>query len=115
MHDGPPDGQTAQVWEHGDYLGRVRIASEDSEGGGPWYQSAYRAAVRVFGAGSYELRRGDDKQHEGRHDSVDSMTGRVATTANSAKAIDARSSCPFGNARDGTQLLPGAIWPQFIE
>jgi len=57
--DGPPDRQTVHVWEHGEYLGRVQIESEDSRGGGPWYQTAYRAAVRVLGAGSYELRCGN--------------------------------------------------------
>ena len=59
LYDRPPDSQTVHVWEPGEYLGRVQIEFEDSRGGGPWYQTVYRAAVRAFGAGSYEPRRGD--------------------------------------------------------
>jgi len=56
------DRPTVHVWEHGEYLGQARIESEDSRGGGSWHQTAYRAAVRVFGAGSYDLRREDGEQ-----------------------------------------------------
>ena len=69
------DKQTVHVWERGEYLGQARIESEDSRGGGSWHQTAYRAAVRVFGAGSYELQHEDDEQqHEDGHGSGDSMS-----------------------------------------
>ncbi len=71
------DRQAVHVWEHGEYLGQARIESEDSRGGGSWHQTAYRAAVRIFGAGSYDLRREDD-QHEGDHASVDSVPVRAS-------------------------------------
>jgi len=47
--------RAVEVLENGTYVGRARIGAEDQRGGS-WYQSAYRAAVRAFGAGAYQLR-----------------------------------------------------------
>jgi hypothetical protein len=53
-----------EVLQNGTYVGRALNCPEDQRGGS-WYQSAYRAAVRTFGAGAYELRPVSDN-HSGR-------------------------------------------------